>query len=341
MAAAAVSCMTALAGPAVDPSPVGAHTVDPPPVLTAASASSPSLILDYQTPSVGPGQPFDLQLKVGGSAASVPSGQLGLSVAVYACLSSVSSFDQSVTAATPSDGELSSTPTALPISTLPTTADGAIDLSMPVSFGEGTAPASSAPFTIDLSPSAAECRAYPSGGVYPVKVSLTNLASGQSLGGFTTHLIYAAAANTRKLNFALTVPLRASVGAAADPSPRRLLERPSAALEPPSPAAMAGIAGVVAAVAKNHVAVTLDASPQTLAAMDGSGTVKQLAALATTPNEYQFTNSPYTSVNASNLVAAGLAGELVVADLPRDGHPLLLGHAPIGGGGGPRSLDHR
>src|ERR1019366_7790573 len=212
---------------------------------------------------------------------------------------------------TPSNGELSSTSTPLPVSALPTTADGAIDLSMPVWIGAGAAPRSSAPFTIDLAPSGAECRAYPSGGVYPVKVSLTNLASGQSLGGFTTHLIYAdAAADTRKLNFPLALPLRASIGPAPDPSPRQLLEHPSAALDPPSPAAMAGIAGVVAAVDKSHVAVTLEASPQTLAAVDGSSTVKQLATLAATPAEYQFTNSPYTPVNATNLVSAGLAGEL-------------------------------
>ena len=53
-----------------------------------------------------------------------------------------------------------------------------------------TAGPSTGPFTIDLTTAGAQCGAYPYG-VYPVRIELVDTASGQALGGLTTHLIYA------------------------------------------------------------------------------------------------------------------------------------------------------
>ena len=58
--------------------------------------------------------------------------ELGVSVAVYPCLSSVSAFDQSVDGSGPSGNPISSTTAPLPVSGLPAAAGGAFDLSLPV-----------------------------------------------------------------------------------------------------------------------------------------------------------------------------------------------------------------
>ena len=57
------------------------------------------------------------------------------------------------------------------------------------------------------------------------------------------------------------------------------------------------------------VPVTLEASPQTLDALDDSGhlsTVAELATLATDPSVHQFASTSFAPVNASSLVEAGL-----------------------------------
>ena len=86
-----------------------------------------------QTAWVAPDQSFDLKLKAGGS--DPPASQLGVSVAVYPCLTSVSAFDQTVTSSSgPSGSPISTTSSPLPISGLPAVAGevGGFDLPMPV-----------------------------------------------------------------------------------------------------------------------------------------------------------------------------------------------------------------
>ncbi len=282
------------------------------PVATTSSAAAPALVLDEQTPWVAPGQQFDLKLRTGRT--SVPTSQLGLSVTVYDCLTSVSEFDQSVTSSLPSGGVVTSTHAPIPLSSLPTTPTGQVDFSIPVTVG---AAATSAPgtFTIQLAASGGEC---PSpAGVYPVRVELVNLASGQSTGGFTTHLVYTdPTPGTQRLQVALVLPLHATVGPATAPPSHQLVDHPSAALAPLSPAATAGIAGTVESIATRRppVPLTLEASPQTVDALPGSSatraTVQQLAVMAANPSDYQIASSPFTPVNASELVAAGLSSEL-------------------------------
>jgi len=292
---------------------------DPAAGATAAAAQTPPdrtppLVLLSQTSWVAPGQAFDLKLHV--AAGSTPSARLGLSVAVFTCLSSVSGFDQSISSAGASGTRIAGTTAPIPVNGLPVVAGGGIDLSMPVTVGAAGSPAGSGGFSIDLTSTGGQCGAYPSG-VYPVRVQLVdNAAGGQVLAGITTHLVYSEpAAGTQKLRFAVVLPVQTPLTASRTPTPSELVARPEAALAPPSDAALAGVTGVVAALAKDEpdVPVTLAASPQTvltLAATGHQSTVGQLAALASTPDVHQFASSPYVPVDAPDLVGSGLGGEL-------------------------------
>jgi len=281
-----------------------------------AAAADPALVLEDQTAWVGPGPDpsFDLSLLAGTTA--VPRTQLGLTVAVYPCLSSVSGFDQSLASLPSSADALSSTPSPIPWSALPAGPDGTVELSMPVRVGSGRA-AGSPPFTIDLAPSNGQCGGYPEG-VYPVRVELVDTTNSQLIGGFTTHLVYTdPASGTLRLKVAVALPLHATIGPAAAPTTRELLRRPSAAVDPPTPASVAAVTATVGRIADYpKVPVTLEASPQTVASLDASAatraSVAQLAQLAATPSVDQFEEAPYTPVNATGLVTTGLSGELAL-----------------------------
>ncbi len=279
-----------------------------------SSSGQAALVLEDQTSWVGPGQPFDLTLRAGST--DVPAGQLGLSVTVYQCLSSVSEFDQSVSSPSPSGTELSSTRAPLAFSALPSVPGGGFELSMPVEVGAPTAPAPAGTFTIDLTPDG-ECQPPSPSGVYPVRVQLVNLSGDQVIGGFTTHLVYAdPPAGTQRLNLALVLPIRATMQPAASPTLRQLLDRPSAALRPLSASTTAAVTGTVDAIAKHpSVPITLEASPQTVEALDESSptrsTVSELASLVSGPDpDHQLAWAPYAPVNAAGLVASGLGDEL-------------------------------
>jgi hypothetical protein len=284
------------------------------PTVSAAVTRAPSapLTLLAQTPWVSKGRHFALWLETG--TGTPPTAQLGVSIDVYPCLSSISGFDQSV-AAPPSGTPISSTGAPLPISGLPPVAGGGFDLSLPVKVDDAQASAPGG-FTIDLASVADQCGLYPAG-VYPVRVELVDMASGQAVGGITTHLIYTdAPANTQKLRFALVLPIRTAIVAAPAPKPSQLQARPGAALADPSAAATGALVGTVDAVARNPtVALTLVASPQAVDALQSAGhqaTVNQLSALAATPNVHQFASTTFVPVNASGLVAAGLSAELAM-----------------------------
>jgi hypothetical protein len=280
------------------------------PVPTAAAP----LTLVSQTPWVGPGDTFDLKVMPGATTGSAAA--LGLSVSVYTCLSSVSAFDQSVASASgPAGTPIDATTAPLPLSGLPVTAGGVYDLSMPVHVGRGvTAPAGG--FTIDLAASSGQCADYPSG-VYPVRVQLVDTSSGQVVGSFTTHLVFAeATTGTERLKVAVVLPIATTLGAAHDPGTGPLATQPSSALAPPSPADTAAVTATVAAISagqRQAVPITLDASPQTLQSLGATGhetTLDQLATLADTPSIHQFAVAPFVPVNAAGLVGAGLGSEL-------------------------------
>jgi hypothetical protein len=279
----------------------------------AAAGASPPLTVLAQTAWVGPGQSFDLKLKAGGG--DPPASQLGVSVAVFPCLTSVSAFDQTVTSSSgPSGSPISATSSPLPVSGLtPVTGEiGGFDLPMAVSVGHSAPSASTSSFAIDLTP-AGECQS--SAGVYPVRVQLVNLTGGQVVGTITTHLVYADTdATTRQLQFAAVLPLQVAVPPARAPTATALRAHPPAALRSPAAAAVAAVAGTITAIDQNRtVPITLDVSPQTAATLTSSGhqsAATELAGLATTPTIHQFAAATFAPVNAAGLVDAGLAGEL-------------------------------
>jgi len=200
-------------------------TVPPPQAAASSGTGGPvPLILLSQTAWVTRGQPFDLQFKPGRGAP--PVSQLGVSVSVYGCLSSVSGFDQSISSPGASGSPISSTRSPLALSGLPP-AGGGFDLAMPVAV-DRTPAAPVGGFGIDLTSTGGQCQLFPLG-VYPVRLQLVDMASGQAIGGFTTHLVYTdAPADTRKLRLAVVLPVHATLGPARSPSPSALRSDPAA-----------------------------------------------------------------------------------------------------------------
>jgi hypothetical protein len=305
LAAVVVSVLvTVVVGPAAGSVTAGAAT-------PAAAAGSPALVLVSQSTWVTPGQAFSLTVHP--STVAAPSSQLGLTLTVYSCLTSVSDFDQSVSSSTPSGSVLSSTHAPLPLSSLSPEADGSYGLSIPVTVGAG---AGSAPFTIQLPASGGQCGS--TAGVYPVRVALVDLTTSQVEGGFTTHLVFTdAPAGTQRLRFAFVLPVGIPLQASDHATTSDLLSHPGNALRPPEASSVDTVAATVERVAGHPDApVTLAVSPQTVEALRASGgtgadVVDQLADLAAaTPARDQLTWSPYVPVDASALVGAGLGAEL-------------------------------
>ncbi|HEX3840078.1 MAG TPA: DUF6049 family protein [Acidimicrobiales bacterium] len=280
-------------------------------------SSSGSLTLNYQSPWVTPDQPFDVKLRTG--AGAPPTSDLGLSVAVYGCLTSVSSFDQAATAASPTGSPIARTTSALPWSSLHPDASG-VDVSFGVSTASSASTTISTPNpTIAIHAGGSSCQE----GVFPVRLQLENTNSGASLASLTTFMVYVAAPATQKLRFAMVVPVSTAIAPAPQPSASSLLTNPLTSLTRPSTATLTGINQLVAAMStspNSSVPVTVAASAQTLQdlttatpATSGArpAAVNALAVLSDTPATHQFTPTPYAPVDASALVDAGLSSELV------------------------------
>jgi hypothetical protein len=210
---------------------------------------------------------------------------------------------------------------------------------MPVVVGSDAAGTTPGAFTIDLTSAIGQCGLYPSG-VYPLRVELVDTADKQVVAGITTHLVYTdAAAGTQKLRVAIVLPVQMAPIPATAPATAQLLARPGAALDPPSAAAVANVSALVTAVgapAHAGVAVTLEASPQSVTALAESGhqsLVNDLATLGATPSVHQFASTSFTPVNAATLVDAGLSGELA-AQVSRGTQALASAiHQPSTSGG--------
>jgi len=294
-----------------------AHTNARAVVSASGESATAPLTLISQTPWVAPGQNFDLKFRVG--AGTTAADQLGVSVAVCPCLSSVSAFDQSVsTSSVPPGTPISSTPSPLPVSGLPAVGGGGVDLSMPVVVGSEASRTGSSGYTIGLTTEGDQCGAYPSG-VYPVRVQLTDLATKQTVAGVTTHLVYTdAGAGTQRLRVAVVLPLQTPLPPSRSPTPAQLLARPSAALESPAAAAAAAFDGVVATLSTDTtVPVSVEVSPLSVTALGAPNrpghpsTVTGLAAMADDPM-VQLMSTPFAPVDASGLVDAGLGTELAL-----------------------------
>ncbi len=282
---------------------------------TAVDAvSTPPLTLLFQTGWVTVGGTFDLHLKV---STSLPTASLGIEVAVYPCLSTLSGFDQSLTG---SDlGEpVSETPGAIPLASLPAVPGGGVDLAMPVvEGGTGAATTGSSPFTIRLLPVSDQCQSFPAG-VFPTRVQLVDTADSTVVGSFTTHLVTTdAPADTQRLRVAVVLPLQVTQHASRTPSAGALLDRPAAALASPSAAALDAVQATVATIAVQNrtVPVTLQVSGQTAALLDTPAhqtTVTQLSQLADSPGVHQLTAAPFVPVDATGLVDTDLSDELAL-----------------------------
>jgi hypothetical protein len=154
-------------------------------------------------------------------------------------------------------------------------------------------------------------------GVFPVRLQLVNTNSGDTIASLTTFMVYVPAAATEKLRFAMVVPVSASIGPASEPTTSSLLANPLDALTRPSASTVGDLNQLVAALGTGpnpSVPVTVTANAQTLQAMTAAGhspSVNALAGLSDTPGVHQFAPTPYTPVDASALVDAGLGTELV------------------------------
>jgi hypothetical protein len=266
-----------------------------------------------QTGWVTPGQTFDLHLR---TSSTVPTSSLGVTVSVYPCLSTISGFDQSLSASG-LGSPISSTASPIPLSSLPSLAGGGVELAMPVVVGGGTPAAATpqSPFTIHLLAAGEQCGSFPSG-VFPVRIELVDTSGSTVVGSFVTHLVTTGtSAASQPLRVAVVLPVQMTLGAARSPTPAELLARPSAALATPSPAAVSAVTGTVATIYDHHptVPLTLQVSGQTVGLLDTPAhrtTIAQLGQLAATPAVHQLTAAPFTPVDATGLVRAGLGTEL-------------------------------
>jgi hypothetical protein len=280
------------------------------PVAATSTVSAPALLLASQTPWVTPAQPtFDLALRTGPGAPA--SSDLGVSVAVYPCLTSVSSLDLSLAAAGPQGTPLSATTSPLPWGALRPTAGG-VQLPLQVdatTFGDAAITPGN--LVVHLRSGTGTCQE----GVFPVRLVLVDTATGTDVGSLTTDLLYVTSPPAyQTLRVALVLPLDTVTGPARDPSVPALLADPFAALAPAPAGTLSGLGQTMAALAASPtVPVTVAASGQTVQLLDAHGhqaTVAAMAALAADPSAHQFTAAPYTQVDASALVDAGLGSEL-------------------------------
>ena len=312
---APVIALLLAAGPTA-PAQMGAALTLPSNARTVSSSSpGPPLVLDSQTGWVTAGVDFDLHLRI--SPQSLPVDRLGITVAVYPCLSSLSAFDQS-TRTVSLGNPVSSTASALPVGSL-ASPGGGVQLAMPVVVG--TAPASgagsTAPFTIHLLPVVGQCRSFPAG-VFPVRIQLVDTSGATVLGSFTTHLIYSQApASTQRLRVAVVLPVQITQAASHTTTPAQLLAEPASALAAPTDRSVDAVTATVAAIASGHpsVPVTLQVSGQTVGLLSTPAhqmTITQLGQRAATPAVHQLTSAPFTPVDASALVSSGLTNELAL-----------------------------
>ena len=166
--------------------------------------------------------------------------------------------------------------------------------------------------TIDIHSSNGTCQE----GVFPVRLQLVNTSSGDTIASLTTFMVYVIAPAAQRLRFAMVVPVSTSVGPASQPTASDLLANPLAGLTRPNAATLSNLTQLVTALGTGpnpSVPVTVAPSAQTLQALTADGhsaSVTALAALSDNP-VHQFASTPYTPVDASALVDAGLGSELV------------------------------
>lgn len=255
----------------------------------------PGLTLLSQTPWITQRGMFHIRLRV---TANDPTHDR-LAVQAFTSVSSRSAFDSA--AAGDVGGVVWYSPAPVPIATLQPDAAGDYELQIPVNFTAPTDPTGATLSTFD---------ATQDGGVYPLQVGVytpDGVLEGQPL---TIFLVYAVAsspeAGLTRLSVAFVLPVHAppsvtskgAVGPVATGDEKRL----------------AVVAAVLAS--RSGVAVSLDATPQTLAALDAStgdttakGAISNLAG-AVGAGAFQVLASPYVRVALGDLSDSGLGTEI-------------------------------
>ncbi len=315
--AAAATATTAPSATALPPATSPTATSAPP--VLVRTPSGPALTLVSQSTWVGPGQTFSLELRLGSSAP--PSSSLGLTLAVYGCLSSVSAFDQALANQGPTSAPVARSTSVLPWSSLPSApggSPGTIGLVLPV-VAPGvptstTAPAGNAapaaPFTIVLR--SGGCQAYPDG-VYPLRLSLVDTTTGSTVDTLTTDVVYlGTTTGTQRLRVATVVPL-AVAQHASGASTSVVRQDPLAALARLSTSQVDAIKGAATALAHHpSVATTVALTGQTAQAVLDHGAPSLVASLrqVLAAPSHEVPGGTYAPLDVSSLVSSGLSSEL-------------------------------
>jgi hypothetical protein len=272
--------------------------------------SQPALTLLAPPTIAGPTSPFTVRLAVSGA---VPLSDLTLSVTVYSPLHDITSFDETL-GGTPVGSVATGSQAPITLSSLPPDPDhqNGVDLSVPVAAG-GVAGTGTGPFTVDL-----QCQVGSCGGVYPVRLALTDTVTDTVTSRLLTYLAYTdAAADIEPLRFALVVPMALAPGSPA-----------SGAAPAVTPSALRTLTDVMAALSgtRSTVPVTLAPSPATVAALDASRPARSaLAALValTAGTDRQTLCGPFVPVDASAVVAARSEAGTELAEQVRRGAQVL------------------
>lgn len=274
------------------------------PVGQAAGSERPTLVLDGQnewvTPSSTSAAPtFDLEL----SARAAPAGAR-IAVTLYPRLDARDHFEDVVQHG-PRDTPLSeASPVA--IAQLPSDAHtpGGVDLDLQVVTSQSTGGGERLGLACSGPTLTGTCT-----GVYPVTVALTD-ASGAVLHRFTTFLTYSSGKSATPLDFAWVLPISSPVSVATH------ARSPASALAPLARSEATALEETIAAIhAAPSVPVTVDASPETLQALDAAGlagrsAVTTLAALSADQSVDEVPAAPYVPIDAASLAGAGESTEL-------------------------------
>jgi len=267
-------------------------------------SSGPALTLLAPPTIAGPASPFALRL---GVSPTVPRADLSLRLTVYSALRYPTEFDETLSGSPV--GTVIAPSGAIPVATLPAdTVDpkGGVDLSVPVKAG-GVAGTGTGPFTAVI-----DCPLGSCGGVYPVRIDLSDTTSGTD-SRLLTYLVYTGPSDIEPLRFALVVPL-----ALASSSPS------SGSAGAVTSSSLTTLTGVLDALSgtRTTVPLTLAPSPATVAALDGDRQARSKAALATLvalagePGRQTLCGS-FVPVDASALVAAAPGGTELTEQLRR------------------------
>ncbi|HXQ59992.1 MAG TPA: hypothetical protein VN799_07825 [Acidimicrobiales bacterium] len=279
---------------------VGVGVVPPVPASSGAVTSPPVALTLLALPTIAsPNSPFSLRL---GLTPDVTRASLSLGIIVYRHVVDPSEFDETLSGTTV--GSVIASHTVSVSSLSPDSADpqSAVDLSVPVTAG-GVSGSGSGPFTADLNCSLGSC-----GGVYPVRLVLTDTATNTVVSRLTTYLVYTdPSADTVRLRFALVVPLALRPTSTSPPDT-------AAAVTSSSLASLTGLMDSISG-SRSTVPLTVDPSPATAAALANDRQERARQALASLVSlsaqaGRQTMCSSFVSVDAGALDTAGLASEL-------------------------------